>query len=85
MKYNVISFIVNKSNQYVAKVEATYDNIGGAKVKYHQLLASLHNASDVLFASVKLVNEYGNEVSGYFEMVDHTPIEPEASETTETE
>lgn len=73
MKYNVLSFITNTQNQYSASVVATYDNIDGARVKYHQLLASLHNASDVLFASVKLVNEYGNEVAGYFEMVDHRP------------
>lgn len=80
MKYNVLSFITNKSNQYSAAVVATYDNIDGAKVKYHQLLASLHNSNDVLFASAKLVNEYGNEVAGYFEMVDHRP-----AEQTETE
>lgn len=75
MKYNVLSFVTNTSNQYSASVVTTYDNIDGAKVKYHQLLASLHNADDVLFASVKLVNEYGNEVGGYFEMVDHRPTE----------
>ena len=80
MKYNVLSFITNTSNQYIASVVSTYDNVDGAKVKYHQLLASLHNSSDVLFASVELVNEYGNEVAGYFEMVDHRP-----TEKTETE
>lgn len=77
MKYNVLSFITNTQNQYSASVVATYDNIDGAKVKYHQLLASLHNASDVLFASVKLVNEYGNDVSGYFELVTKTVEEGE--------
>ena len=79
MKYSILSFITNTSNQYSASVVATYDNIDGAKVKYHQLLASLHNADDVLFASVKLVNEYGNKVGEYFEVVDHRPTE----ETTE--
>ena len=81
MKYNVLSFITSTSNQYSASVDATYDNINSAKIKYHQRLAALYNASDVLFASVKLVNEYGNEVSGYFEMVDHRPTETEESET----
>lgn len=80
MKYNVLSFITNTSNQYSSSVVATYDNIDSAKVKYHQLLASLHNADDVLFASVKLVNEYGNEVVGYFEMVDHKPTTEETTE-----
>ena len=75
MKYNVLQFVKNTAEQYSASVVATYDNIDGAKVKYHQLLASLHNANDVLFASVKLVNEYGNEVAGYFEVVDHRPTE----------
>lgn len=80
MKYNVLSFITNTSNQYSASVVAAYDNIDGAKVKYHQLLASLHNANDVLFASVKLVNEYGNDVAGYFEIVDHRPTETAQNE-----
>ena len=76
MKYNVLSFITNTSNQYSASVDATYDNnIDSAKVKYHQRLAALHNADDVLLASVKLVNEYGNDVPGCFEMVDHRSTE----------
>lgn len=82
MKYNVLSFITNTQNEYSASVDATYDNnIDSAKVKYHQRLAALHNTDDVLFASVKLVNEYGNEVAGYFEMVDHRPTK--TAETTE--
>ena len=81
MKFNVLKFVRNTQGAYSAEVVATYDNVDGAKVKYHQLLASLHNADDVLSASVKLVNEYGNEVSGYFEMVDHRPAEiPEDNE-----
>lgn len=80
MKYNVLSFITNTSDQYLASVIATYDNIDGAKVKYHQLLASLHNTSDVKTASVVIVNQYGREVAGYFEMVNH-----EVDETSESE
>lgn len=80
MKYNVLSFITNTSNQYVASVVATYDNIDDAKVKYHQLLASLHNASDVKTASVLIVNQYGREVAGYFEMVNHKTDETPESE-----
>jgi hypothetical protein len=78
MRYNVIQFVVNTSNQYNASVVATYDNVEGAMVRYHQLLASLHNASDVKTASAVIVNEYGRELSGYFEMVKH-----ETSETSE--
>ncbi len=78
MKYNVLSFVINTQNQYSASVVATYDNLDGAKVKYHQLLASLHNTSDVKTAGVKIVNEYGNDLPGYFELVNHA-----AEETTE--
>lgn len=82
MKYNVLSFITNTSNQYSASIDATYDNnLEGAKIKYHQRLAALHNASDVLFATVKLVNEYGNKVGEYFEIVDHRPTEAKETET----
>lgn len=82
MKYNVMQFVTNTKNQYNASVVATYDSVEGAMVKYHQLLASLHNASDVKTASVVIVNEYGRELSGYFEMVNHEVAE-ETSETTE--
>lgn len=72
MKYNVVEFIGNTQNQYVAKVAATYDNLESAVVKYHQDLANLHNASDVKIATAKLEDEFGHEISGYFEVVDHT-------------
>lgn len=80
MIYNILNFITNTSNKYSALVVATYDNIDGAKVKYHQLLASLHNSSDVKTASVLIVNQYGREVAGYFEMVSH-----ETADKTESE
>lgn len=78
MLYNVVEFIRNTANAYSAKVAATYDNLEGAAVKYHQDLADFHNASDVLLATVKIEDEYGHEVSGFFEVVDHRE-----SETTE--
>lgn len=81
MKFNVLQFVRNTQGAYSAEVVATYDNVDGAKVKYHQLLASLHNASDVLYASARIVNEYGNEVSGYFEIVDHKTEGTTESET----
>ncbi len=81
MLYSILKFVTNTAGEYSAIVVSTHDNISGAKVKYHQLLASLHNAPDVLFASVKLVNEYGNDVTGYFEMVDHRSTKTEETET----
>ena len=81
MKYNILQFSTNTKDQYYADVIATYDNIDGAKVKYHQTLANLHNAPDVKVACVKLVTEYGYDVQGYMEIVDHTIAEE--TETTE--
>lgn len=78
MKYNILKFVTNTKEQYSASVSATYDNLDSAKVNYHQTLASLHNASDVKIASVKLVTEYGFDVEGFSEIVDHT-----VEETTE--
>ena len=79
MKYNVLQFIENTQNQYSASVVATYDNLKGAIVKYHQLLAALHNASDVLHATVKIENEYGREVAGFIELINNETVETEAT------
>lgn len=87
MKYNVLTFVTNDQNQYAAAVNSTFDdNLKGAKVKYHQLLANFENASDVLVASVKIVDEYGNQMSGYDEVVDNRPEpEPEPEPTPDVE
>lgn len=87
MKYNVLTFVTNTQNQYAAAVNSTYDdNLKGAKVNYHQLLAAFENADDVLVASVKIVDEYGNRVDGFDEIVDNTPKpEPEEPEIPEGE
>ena len=51
-----------------------------AIVAYHNLLASLHNADDVLYAVVMIHDEYGNVLGGdYKETVDHKPT-PEPNE-----
>ncbi len=83
MKYNVLTFVTNTQNQYAAAVNSTYDdNLKGAKVKYHQLLAAFENADDVLVASVRIVDEYGNGLDGFDEIVDNRPEpEPEEPET----
>lgn len=84
MKYNVLQFIKNTSNQYVASVVATYDNLKNAIVKYHQLLANLNNASDVAQATVKIENEYGREVAGFLELINNEiATEPHTAEATE--
>jgi hypothetical protein len=75
MKYNVLQYVVNTQGQYLAQVVATYGDVNGAKVKYHQLLATLHNASDVETASVVIVDTYGRILNGFIETVDHTPAD----------
>lgn len=71
MKYSILQFVKNTQNQYSASVVATYDNLKGASVKYHQLLANLYNAPDVAQATVKIENEYGREVAGFLELVNN--------------
>lgn len=81
MKYNVVEFIRNTQNQYVANIASTHDNFDGAAVRYHQDLATFHNASDVLVATVKIEDEYGHDVDKFFEIVDHREPEPETEES----
>ena len=75
MKYNILQFSTNTKDQYYADVIATFDNLDGAKVKYHQTLASLNNADDVKVACVKIVTMYGYDVQGFSEIVDHSTTE----------
>lgn len=84
MKYNVEKYITNTQNQYSATIAATFDSFDSAKISYHQSLAALHNAEDVLIAVVKIVDEFGNNMDGFREVVDHTP-EPEPEQTPEEE
>lgn len=85
MKYNVIKFVRNTADQYSASVIATLDDMEKAFVNYHQTLAALHNASDVKYATVKIENEFGRELIGYSEEVDHIPEETETTTETATE
>lgn len=50
-------------------------------VAYHQTLAAFHNAEDVLFAVVEILNENGYVIQS--EIVDHRPPEPEPEPETE--
>lgn len=77
-KYYLIKELTNTQGQDDSKVEGVYDNLNSAIVAYHQLLAPLHNADDVLFAVVMIHDMYGRVVGGYSETVDHRPTpEPE--------
>ena len=71
MKYNIIKFVRNAEDTYSATVSATFDDLEGAKVNYHQTLAALHNAKDVKTAAVKIEDEFGRQLSGFMEIVNH--------------
>ena len=79
MKYNVLQFSTSTSGYY-AGVVATFDGFDNAKVKYHQLLAALINDADTITAVIKIEDQYGHEMVGYMETVEHS-VETE----TETE
>lgn len=81
MKYNVLTFVTNASNQFIAAVNSTFDDLSLAKVRYHQTCANFENAKDVKVATVMIVNEYGNKVKGFYEIIDHrVAAEPEPQE-----
>lgn len=73
MKYYLVKLLTNTAGQDGSSV-SVFDTKDSALVAYHQILAAYHNASDVLYAIVQIVNELGNvEI---MEIVDHKP-EPE--------
>ena len=75
MKYYVIKLLTNTAGQDASSIDV-YETKEQALVAYHNILAAYHNAEDVFYAVVMIVNEYGNtEIK---EIVDHTPApEPE--------
>lgn len=59
-----------------------------AKVAYHNTLASFHNAPDVYFVVVEILDSYGRILGGdkgYREEVNHIPPEPEPEPEVEGE
>ena len=75
MKYYVVKLLTNTAGEDASSVTA-YSSEKDARVEYHNTLAAFHNAEDVLYAIVQIVNEYGN--CEIMEIVDHKPTpEPE--------
>ena len=87
MKYYVVKLLTNTAGQDASSVTVFTDDENKsardkALVSYHQTLAMYHNADDVLYAIVQMVNEIGN--CEIMERVDHTPApEPEPEEPAE--
>lgn len=83
MKYYVVKLLTNTQGQDASSV-TVYESENDARVEYHNTLAAYHNADDVLYAIVQIVNEYGN--CEIMEIVDHKPTpepEPVPEENTE--
>lgn len=73
MKFYLVKLLTNTAGADGSSV-AVYDTLVKAQVAYHQILAAYHNADDVLYAVVEILNEDGD--SQIKEIVDHRP-EPE--------
>lgn len=81
MKYYLVKLLTNAAGQDASSV-AVFDSLDAAQVSYHNTLASYHNAKDVMYAVVQILDEYGRTVggsNGYIETVDHRP-QPESEE-----
>lgn len=70
-KHYLTKYLTNTAGQDSSSV-AVYSSLESAQIAYHNLLASLHNAQDVLYAIVKIDDGvYGNLEAR--EIVDHRP------------
>ena len=76
MKYYLVKLLTNTAGQDGSSI-AVYADKDSALVAYHNVLANYHDAADVLYAVVQIMNEYGNIEQ--MEVVDHRP-EPEPPE-----
>lgn len=75
-KYYLVKLLTNTAGQDGSGIDV-YDSLEGVQVAYHRILAAYHNAEDVLYAAVLILDENGNpEIK---EIVDHRP-EPEPPE-----
>lgn len=79
MKFYLVKLLTNTQGQDGSTL-AVFDALEKAQVSYHQTLANFHNAEDVLYAVVEILDEYGRVIGGCSEIVDHRPEpEPESS------
>ena len=76
--YDLVKKVTNTQGQYSCTVE-TFESEQSAKVRYHQMLAAYYNASDVSYAVVLILDEYGKELQGFREIVNKRPA-PEPTE-----
>ena len=79
-KFYLVKLLTNTKGEDGSSL-SVFTDLDSAKVNYHNTLATYHNAQDVLYAVVEILDEYGRVVggsNGYTEIVDHRPTpEPE--------
>lgn len=84
MSFTLIELVTNTQGQEADPKATKFASKESALVNYHDKLKVYHNASDVLFAVVEVLDEYGRILGGdrgYREEVDHRPEpEPETQE-----
>lgn len=84
MSFTLIELVKNTQGQEADPKATKFSNPTGAIVAYHDKLKIYHSASDVLFAVVEILDEYGRILGGdrgYREEVNHIPEpEPETQE-----
>ena len=61
MKFYLVTLLTNTQEQDVPSI-AVYSELEKAQVQYHNKLASFHNAEDVLYAVVEILDEYGRVI-----------------------
>ena len=71
MKYAIIKVI---NGNYFIHAEGITDLVA-AKTQFHGLCQTLWNASDVIDATVKIMDEKLDRVEGYQEFIHHDPVE----------
>ena len=80
-KYYLVKILTNTAGQDASSVAVYEDSENKsahdkALVAYHNICAAYHNADDVLYAVVEILNGYGD--STIKEIIDHRPApEPE--------
>ena len=85
MSFTLIELVKNTQGQEADPKATRYASKESALVNYHNKLKIYHDASDVLFAVVEVLDEYGRILGGehgYREEVNHIP-EPEPEQTAE--
>ena len=67
------------NGNYFIHAEGITD-VDAAKAQFHGLCQTLWNATDVVTACVRIMDENLNTVQGYIEYISHVQPEPEPSE-----